>query len=291
MNNSPLLALLRAVPRPAAIIDRRGAILDINASFRALCGPPRLPDAAAAYSDGAHSERLRRVLGLDRPGWRGAEITLLLHGKPRLCWCEVHSLTIEGQLLHFLELHDMEQLRALEAAYLNHIRRVADDNLWVLDENGVLLWVRAENEAYGRFIDRLAHEAILPDDWMIWNAAMAEAQAAPGKPAECALRSVLDGRSRYVDLCWLPGGIFGGRFYAASRTTEPLGCKVVRRLKEAWAVRDDKELAVKLGTSGAAVSRANKNETAPAAWLIKTGEQTGFSIDWLLTGQGNKRRI
>lgn len=121
MNNSPLLALLRAVPRPAAIIDRRGAILDINASFRALCGPPRLPDAAAAYSDGAHSERLRRVLGLDRPGWRGAEITLLLHGKPRLCWCEVHSLTIEGQLLHFLELHDMEQLRALEAAFPHRV--------------------------------------------------------------------------------------------------------------------------------------------------------------------------
>ncbi|UQZ90716.1 hypothetical protein C4J81_16495 [Deltaproteobacteria bacterium Smac51] len=118
-----------------------------------------------------------------------------------------------------------------------------------------------------------------------------QARAIPGEAVECRIRASIDGASRIIDICYLAGGIFGGRFYAASRKTTPAGSRIVLRLKEAWGVREDQELAARLGTSQATVSRANQRESVPASWLVKTFEETDFSLDWLLTGQGFKRRI
>lgn len=61
---------------------------------------------------------------------------------------------------------------------------------------------------------------------------------------------------------------------------------VIERLKSATETRTDRALAAFLNVSAAAISNARKNERIPADWLIETGQRTGRSIDWLVSGLG-----
>lgn len=62
---------------------------------------------------------------------------------------------------------------------------------------------------------------------------------------------------------------------------------VIERLKNAAGARTDRDLASFLNVSAAAISNARKNERIPADWLIQTGQRTGRSIDWLVSGLGS----
>ncbi len=64
---------------------------------------------------------------------------------------------------------------------------------------------------------------------------------------------------------------------------------VIERLKAAAKARTDRELAAFLNVSAAAISNARKNERVPADWLLQTGQRTGHSIDWLVSGLGPAR--
>lgn len=286
-----LVELLKNVPKAAAIVGPDRHILECNDRFAALAGRAKGDKAPDRLADGPHRARMEKLLSNPRPGWRGAEITLKLSGQHTLCWCESHSLINHDRLLHFLEILDLEQFRTLEAAYLHQLRRVVDDNLWILDDDGALIWMRANGPEFEKLRGRDSRELVLAGDRPLWDATLARGKSNPGRTQEIRLRSALNGGTRFIDLCYLPGSIMGGRFYVASRSDTPSGSRVVLRLKEAWGVSTDTDLARRLGTNKSAVSRANDAESVPPAWLVKTGQATGFSLDWLLTGQGEKRRM
>ena len=242
-------------------------------------------------ADGPHLDKINKFLLGQKPGWRGIEIMLNLLNGPTLCWCETHSLIADRQLVHFLEIVNVDMFRRLEAAYLHQLRRVVDDNLWILDEEGRLIWVRADNQQFKNFLGYESRALIFEADRQLWDSVLIEAKAAPGQTKEVQLRAAADASSRFIDVCYLAGTIMGGRFYAASRSTSPAGARIILRLKEAWSVSRDEDLALHLGTKKSAIHRANATESVPPVWLVKTGQMTGFSLDWLLTGQGDKRRM
>jgi PAS domain S-box-containing protein len=86
-----------------------------------------------------------------------------------------------------------------------------------------------------------------------------------------------------------------GRIYVVVRDISHLGDlrradKVLGRLKEATGTTTNKDLAAFLHVSATSISNALKNQKIPADWMIQVGLETGFSVDWLVTGRGNQKR-
>ncbi|WP_462325271.1 PAS domain S-box protein [Desulfoplanes sp.] len=86
-----------------------------------------------------------------------------------------------------------------------------------------------------------------------------------------------------------------GRIYVAVRDISHLGDlrrpgQVLERLKQATGTTTNKDLAAFLGVSPTSISNAIKNQKIPADWMMGVGLETGFSVDWLVTGKGGRRR-
>ncbi|UQZ90717.1 hypothetical protein C4J81_16500 [Deltaproteobacteria bacterium Smac51] len=181
MRIEPLVELLHSVPKAAVIVNRENLILEANASFESRFGQGQQHNVIDFLAEGRHQKKLHKVLFNGGPDWRGAEVTLKGRSGPSLYWCENHSLMIQKELYHFLEIQEMEQFRALEAAYLHRLRRVADDNLWILDNDASLLWVRMDNAEYEKFIDRPSLELIEPADHSLWRKMLIRPEQSPVK--------------------------------------------------------------------------------------------------------------
>lgn len=288
--NKYVLGLLNSLPRPGAIISTDLIIWELNDKFKAQIGDLKGKHAVDSLTTGRHKERFKSIFSGTQPGWKGAEVLINLADHPALCWCENHSFIADGHHRHFLEVVSVEKLQTLEATYLNKLRRVLDDNLFILDDEGMIIWHRSADQGYGNCISSLSAESILEEDRPKWNKALAAAKKKPGQGVEVTVKVKLDGSIRYIDLCYVPGTLMGGRFYMASRRSVPSGSRIIDRLKEAWAVDSDEELARRLGVAKNDIGQATSETNVPPDWLVKTGQLTGFSIDWLLTGYGERRR-
>lgn len=66
---------------------------------------------------------------------------------------------------------------------------------------------------------------------------------------------------------------------------------VIFRLKEATRSKNDEQLADFLGIKRQNISSARKNQKIPELWISKISNLTGFSMDWLVTGRGEKNKI
>ena len=62
---------------------------------------------------------------------------------------------------------------------------------------------------------------------------------------------------------------------------------ILARLKQAAQCPSDATLAVFLGISHQALSRARGNDKVPSAWIPLVAEKTGVSTDWLFFGRGS----
>jgi len=86
-----------------------------------------------------------------------------------------------------------------------------------------------------------------------------------------------------------------GRIYVVVRDISHIGdlrgaARVLERLKKATGTSTNKDLAAFLHVSPTSISNALKNQKIPADWLIAIGLETGFSVDWLVTGRGERTR-
>lgn len=287
-----LLELMRNSPKATAVIELDYSVLDCNEPFIVMFGAIKGRNVLDLLARDPHRKKLAFLLGNTAPGWKGGEVNLELTGEgSKLCWVEVHSRTTSGRLVHFVEFINVENFHILELAYLHKLRRVQDDELWVLDSDGGVIWRKEAQSDDDIFISHNLIEFIHEDCQSGWRRILANAKKYPGEVHSFQTRAKSDGQMRYVDLCYLADIIVGGRFYMVSRHNMPSGSRLILRLKEAWAINSDDELARRLGTNKAAIRRADAEEAVPPAWLVRTGQLTGFSIDWLLTGQGSKRRI
>lgn len=62
------------------------------------------------------------------------------------------------------------------------------------------------------------------------------------------------------------------------------------RLKTAFKVTADKDLAKSLDVSSQSVASAKKRGKISADWFIKAAEKVNASLDWLVYGTGNPYR-
>src|ERR1700751_1405021 len=61
------------------------------------------------------------------------------------------------------------------------------------------------------------------------------------------------------------------------------------RLREAFKNVSQSEIARQLGLSNSAVTNYVEGRIPPAETLIKMADLTGYSIHWLMTGEGSRR--
>lgn len=276
-----LRRLLDILPRPAAIIRQDYTISTHNRHFAEVCDI-RYGTILDALSP---APGVTRLLSTTETGYQGLEVAL--HGK--VFWCETYSVKILGKITHLLTMTDATQQRAFEASHLEMvIRKVNDDNLWIMGEDLQLLYVRADAAALNSYIGRPTAELVAPADRPAWERCIRAARDAPEQTIECSVCAASDGLPRMITIQYLPSGTYGGRYYAATRRDEPHGIRVLRRIKEAYQIRTDAELAHAMGITPSAVSRANTTGKYPDSWVLNTWRATGVSAHWLLTGQGPK---
>jgi len=65
---------------------------------------------------------------------------------------------------------------------------------------------------------------------------------------------------------------------------------IINRIKEAFKVRTNKELAEKLGTSLSNIDNWKKRNSIPQKYILLTSQMTNINPDWLLTGEGEMYR-
>ena len=280
--------LLNIIPRPVAIIRHDYTVSLHNRHFAELCTAEAC--RSTIFDALNHAPGLARLFVATDTRYTGLEIALCDHqGNDCVYWCEAYTLRLGGKILRGLVMADMTQQRAFEAAHLEMIiRKVSDDNLWIVGDDLTLLYVRADIAALHDHMGLPAVELVAPADRPAWERCMLAAKNAPEQTIDCSVRAASDGLPRMITIQYLPGGTYGGRYYAATRRDEPHGIRVVLRIKEAYQVRTDAELAERMGIRSSAISRVNISGTVPPAWVINTWHVTGVSAHWLLTGQGQK---
>jgi len=61
---------------------------------------------------------------------------------------------------------------------------------------------------------------------------------------------------------------------------------IINRMKEAFKIRTNKELAGKLGTSLSNIDNWKKRNSIPQKYILLTSQMTDTNPNWLLTGEG-----
>lgn len=65
---------------------------------------------------------------------------------------------------------------------------------------------------------------------------------------------------------------------------------VLERMKEVTGVKSDTAFAKSLGLNQSSVSGAKERQSIPPTWAIQIAEKYGVSLDWLMFGEGSKKR-
>lgn len=65
---------------------------------------------------------------------------------------------------------------------------------------------------------------------------------------------------------------------------------ILARLKTAFGVETDTDLAKSLGLQQGSISKAKQKRAIPPSWITTVALTKGVSADWLLTGEGEMRR-
>lgn len=64
---------------------------------------------------------------------------------------------------------------------------------------------------------------------------------------------------------------------------------IIDRLKEAVGVKSDRQLSKFLSISRQNIGAARARNDVPPGWLIKTNKASGYSLDWLNSGEGPRK--
>ena len=65
---------------------------------------------------------------------------------------------------------------------------------------------------------------------------------------------------------------------------------ILARAKKAMGITSDSPLALTIGVSRQAISKARKTGKIPKSWFFKIVDNTGCSFDWLVYGEGPMMR-
>ena len=282
--------LVDMFPRPAALLDSAGAVLGCNEAFAARFGKSEGAYWLQLVGDGGIlREAEKRAITSGRHA--GAEAPLpSADGKLSPMWCDIYPLNCDGAPLRVVVLHSTRYLRNVELMYMHRIRRNTDDNLWLLDDAGRVIWFRvgADNPHNQDDLGHPALDLVAETDRAVALRAGKEARATPGLIVHMVVHLAKTDNAAEVDMAYLPAGLYGNRFYVAARKAVPRGNRIVDRMMEAYQVDTYTALADKMHINKSSISRAAQTDSAPADLLVRCHDDTGVSLDWLMTGQGNK---
>lgn len=292
MATDALIDLINSIDRPSIILSMKNKILACNPAFIETFGNKTNLNILEVLGSDRESISLSHMLKSQEMGWQAEELPLQTLNKGScLFWIEIYTNEDRnGDLRRMLTMHDMAVYRQMEAAYLSRVRHVTDDNLWILNKKGILIWAKTNSPELNAAVGLAGSEVVYQKDLEIWEMAFNKAKRNPGTEVSCTVRSKSDKRARILNIFYFSGGLFDGRFYVASRSATPAGRRIVKRLKEAWQLSNMTELAEKLETTVSAINSARDKKNVPPIWLTLTAEKTGASLDWLCYGQGEKWR-
>ena len=285
-----LECLVDVFPHPAALVDQGGLVVGRNESFSERFGTAKdVPwlDLVGDIGLLRKSEARAMASGLHA----GVEAPLPDEsGKLSPVWCDIYPLNCESAGLRVVVLHSTHYLRSVELMYMHRIRKNTDDNLWLLDDAGRVIWFRVgtSNPHGQEDLGRRALELVAEKDRALALRAGQEARKAPGKIVHMVVHLAKTDMAAEVDMAYLPAGLYGNRFYVAARKAVPRGNRIVDRMMEAYQVETYTALADKMYINKSSITRAAHTDSAPAELLVRCHDDTGVSLDWLLTGQGSK---
>ena len=285
-----LECLVNMFPHPAALVDQVGMVVYRNEKFGARFGEAEnIPWLNLVGDTGLLREAEKRALSLGRQA--GAEAPLPnKDGKLSPVWCDIYPLNCDAGALHVVVLHSTQYLRDVELMYMHRIRKNTDDNLWLLDDAGRVIWFRVgtSNPHGQEDLGRQALELVEEKDHALALRSAQEARRSPGKIVHMIIHLAKADMAAEVYMAYLPAGLYGNRFYAAARRAVPRGNRIVDRMMEAYQVETYTALADKMHINKSSITRAAHTDSAPAELLVRCHDDTGVSLDWLLTGQGSK---
>ena len=227
----------------------------------------------------------------DKQKWIGEEIPMPLSkgdGEVEPVWAALYPAH-DGMTL--ISMHSTRYMRQIELAYMHRIRAATDDRLWLLDSSGRLIWARVENDyqtKINQYLGQHVSDLVVPSDRGMVTSVMAAAHRNPGHVKIITVTAIEKADTVTADVSYLPGGIYGGRYYIASRSGLPRAQRIMGRIKEAYQVTSGSEVAERLGIAPTVVSRYRNADDVPESWLFQCHRDTGVSLDWLYTGIGSK---
>lgn len=192
-----------------------------------------------------------------------------------------------GRVVAILALSSrIEGRRKLEQVWLQRISRSVADDLWILDSELAVLdcsLCAEPSESRARrgrhFLDLLGG-----DGGQVFRDAVSRAELTPGEPVFVEGLE-LDGEPSEMDVAWLPDAFYGIRVYAASRPLRPHHAGLMDRLREAYHVDTDADLARAMDVSAGAVAQWRRSGSVPCERLMQCYGDNRVHVHWLLTGR------
>lgn len=273
---------------PAVIYEPSGRVAYANDPWKQLFGQDHavgvfLPHISASYAEIATLVQRR-----------GAVVTAEIDaGRAGFGYIETHSIPyfVEQTLLYILTVCTEPPHRPdIELAYARQISPPGD-NLFILREDLSIVTCEVDSDSlfYGAdATDRQLLEAIHEDDANVLLRAMRISQQHPTTPTRIELR--IHRRRGLVRMAsavtYVPGR--AQRWILSTRSTSPLGGRIIARMCEAWGVDSYAALARAMDIDRSTISKYRTRDSVPSGWLIETYLKHRVSVHWLYTGHGPK---
>ncbi len=285
--------IIQAAATPFALVTD-GVVALTNARFAELVGLPCekvIGSPPGSLLPGLGLEGIvPEVVRQNRP--LTIERTISFAGRQTPVWARAVPVKMAAREAALLMVVDTSALHQGQVALLRQMRKARTDNIWIFDEDLRVVYAELEPElqALRERPDFDPHALLPPGQGDEVRQILAAAKKEPGKQHSVTLRSQREsGRllTVYADIIYYADTL-SGYYLCCTRTRELRGSGIVTRLKEAYGVYTDVELAKLLQTSPAMLSRARHGRKPPGDWIIKAWEDRSVSADWLLTGRGSK---
>lgn len=283
-----LLSLLQKFPAPIILHQQNGKIILANKSFTYLFGT--CADCGENFYTVAGDARVR---GISEQATRtdsvqGAEIPLTLGGKNYF----VQYLAVPMKKNHIVSILIDDTLRIESLiAHVRQLRKSAYDHTWILSDNSppTVVWASIGSEHCQKDLGMVAEKLVFKGDEGKINECLHNAKSSPGKLCSVAVRPAENpDQTIDIDIVYYPTVYLLGHYIASSHVRKPSSSQVIDRLKNAFMVETDTELAEALEIPPSAITRAKKQKMPPLSWLEKAFRIKGVSMDWLLGAKGSK---
>ena len=284
-----LKSLLEKLPVPTILHRDNGEILLTNASFKKFFGVIANPESKNFFVLTADT-RVQSTCekAITTKGMQGIELPITLNDKSYLV--QYLALPLKDNFIASLIINDTLRIESL-IAHVRQLRKSAYDHTWIISNcpEPKIIWSNTPHGDAQNNLGMIVEQLVHPEDVSKITECLNKAQKNPGKLTSIAVRPIETPEQTIdLDVIFYPNLYFYGHFIASSHVRRPGSNVVIDRLKSAFMVESDTELAEALNVPPSAITRAKKQKMPPLAWLEKAFNSKGVSMDWLLGARTTK---